>query len=205
METRDIAEATSMQEHGSNVQESMDTRTNDRVNGENISSMATSDVDDTLKSDYGVEYNLRRSSIINRILTEKRRNCPKQPKAKIKPPPLSKYRRRAANSRERGRMQEINVAFETLKNVIPDFTTVETNKSTKITTLRLALNYISALRRILGDEEDASDNSSISSGSSAAQMDGSMSPSGVESTDSMELISDEQDSLDSEGESLHHV
>ncbi|KAJ9583623.1 hypothetical protein L9F63_022035 [Diploptera punctata] len=34
---------------------------------------------------------------------------------KQKPPPLSKYRRKTANARERDRMREINAAFETLR------------------------------------------------------------------------------------------
>ncbi len=113
------------------------------------------------------EYNLRDSSIINRIETERRRASPKTPKPKSKPPPLSKYRRRTANARERNRMKEINDAFDELRDVIPkphendtitDAVMEEEGgvmKLTKITTLRLAMNYIRALRETLGYDNSA--------------------------------------------------
>ncbi|GFU04240.1 BHLH domain-containing protein [Nephila pilipes] len=98
-------------------------------------------------------YNLRQRSIKNRIETEIRRTVAKKaPKPKQKPAPLSKYRRRTANARERSRMQEINEAFETLRKVVPQFpskTGPDNAKLTKITTLRLAVNYIAALSQIL--------------------------------------------------------
>lgn len=74
-------------------------------------------------------------------------------KPKQKPPPLSKYRRKTANARERYRMKEINDAFETLKNAIPTVHFVNENisneKMTKITTLKLAMKYISTLSHTL--------------------------------------------------------
>lgn len=74
-------------------------------------------------------------------------------KPKQKPPPLSKYRRKTANARERHRMKEINDAFETLKNAIPTVHFVNENisneKMTKITTLKLAMKYISTLAHSL--------------------------------------------------------
>ncbi|GIY01421.1 BHLH domain-containing protein [Caerostris darwini] len=98
-------------------------------------------------------YNLRQRSIKNRIETEIRRKVAKKtPKPKQRPAPLSKYRRRTANARERTRMQEINDAFETLRKVVPQFPCKEgadNAKLTKITTLRLAVNYIAALSQIL--------------------------------------------------------
>ena len=107
------------------------------------------------------EYNLRDSSKINRIETERKRSTPKQPKPKVKPPPLSKYRRKTANARERSRMKEINDAFDELRKVIPPSENLQSisdeqdstegeMKLTKITTLRLAMNYITALRETLG-------------------------------------------------------
>lgn len=96
------------------------------------------------------EYNLRQSSLINRIETETRRAKPREPKPKAKPPPLSKYRRRTANSRERTRMAEINDAFEVLRQAIPNYPEETNSKQTKINTLRMALNYIAALREMLG-------------------------------------------------------
>src|SRR5699024_5510205 len=78
-------------------------------------------------------------------------------KQKQKPAPLSKYRRKTANARERNRMREINQAFETLRRVIPHMQTPQvpgTNeKLTKITTLRLAMKYISALSAALNSSE----------------------------------------------------
>ena len=97
------------------------------------------------------KYNLRTSSIINRVETEQRRNTPKKPKPKNKPAPLSKYRRKTANTRERSRMQEVNDAFEDLQKVVPDLPSGK-GKPTKITILQLAMNYISALREMLGYE-----------------------------------------------------
>ncbi|XP_021001063.1 neurogenic differentiation factor 1-like [Parasteatoda tepidariorum] len=98
-------------------------------------------------------YNLRQRSIKNRIETEIRRKISKKtPKPKQKPAPLSKYRRRTANARERTRMQEINDGFEKLRKVVPQFPTKpghDNTKLTKITTLRLAVNYIAALTQIL--------------------------------------------------------
>lgn len=110
---------------------------------------------DTLKSEYNPEYNLRKKTIVNRIKTEKKKALPKQKKPKTKPAPLSKYRRKAANARERGRMEDINGAFEVLKSVLPNIEEGG-SKMTKITTLRLAMNYISALRNILGYDQDDS-------------------------------------------------
>ena len=97
------------------------------------------------------QYELRTSSLVNRVEVERRQTQPKQLKPKTKPPPLSKYRRKTANARERTRMNEINDGFEELKNVIPN---LPEGKLTKITTLRLALNYISALRSMLGYKDD---------------------------------------------------
>ncbi|XP_075232433.1 uncharacterized protein LOC142330852 [Lycorma delicatula] len=78
---------------------------------------------------------------------------------KQKPPPLSKYRRKTANARERSRMREINEAFESLRRAIPHLTQENNHneKMTKITTLRLAMKYIAALTQVLQDPEPESD------------------------------------------------
>lgn len=85
----------------------------------------------------------------------KTRGSGKSP-AKTKAPPLSKYRRKTANARERTRMREINMAFEQLRHCVPQSITGEdaanTNeKLTKITTLRLAMKYIGMLSESLQD------------------------------------------------------
>lgn len=52
-------------------------------------------------------------------------------------------------------MQEINEAFERLRSMVPGVPeeTADTKQLTKITTLRLAMNYINALSRVLSDAE----------------------------------------------------
>lgn len=71
-----------------------------------------------------------------------------------KPAPLSKYRRKTANARERDRMREINAAFETLRRAVPspELSHGCNEKLTKITTLRLAMRYITELRTLLDNE-----------------------------------------------------
>nr|SVF01461.1 taxi A [Brachymetra albinervis] len=83
-------------------------------------------------------------------------------KSKRKAAPLSKYRRKNANARERSRMREINEAFETLRRAVP----CQDEKMTKIATLKLAMSYISALSDALS-ESDADSLISDSTSSSA--------------------------------------
>lgn len=125
------------------------------------------------------DYNLRPRSVQIRIETEQRRKQHQQqqqqqqqshkrdPKPKQKPPPLSKYRRKTANARERCRMQEINRAFEELRAAVPALPPAcvpdkngDTSKLTKITTLRLAVNYIAALSQMLREANETEENSS---------------------------------------------
>lgn len=83
---------------------------------------------------------------------------------KQKPPPLSKYRRKTANARERSRMREINEAFESLRRAVPHLHSGNDNhneKLTKITTLRLAMKYIAALNQVLQEPELESDGESL--------------------------------------------
>lgn len=82
---------------------------------------------------------------------KKRTKSDKSPKPKQRPAPLSKYRRKTANARERDRMKEINQAFETLRNVVPQMpiNPQANEKLTKITTLRLAIKYIATLSSVL--------------------------------------------------------
>jgi hypothetical protein len=63
-------------------------------------------------------YKLRACSIQKRMETEHRKTQPRKrgPKPRPKSAPMSKYRRKTANQRERQRMGEINVAFEKLRD-----------------------------------------------------------------------------------------
>lgn len=159
---------------------------------EDLAKLDSVDVD-KLKSEYNPEYNLRKKTIVNRIKTEKKKNLPKVPKPKSSPAPLSKYRRKAANARERGRMEDINLAFETLKSVLPNIEEGPNFKMTKITTLRLAMNYITALRDMLGHGEDSSSDLTGDL-SSDLQSDGdSVGTSGVSSGDDTCLSPDSVD------------
>lgn len=70
---------------------------------------------------------------------------------KSRPQPLSRYRRKTANARERFRMRQINSAFESLRRVLPSWVCNRRPAAdlTKITTLRLASAYIRSLQDIL--------------------------------------------------------
>lgn len=81
---------------------------------------------------------------------------------KQKTAPLSKYRRKTANARERSRMREINLAFETLRKAVPSYVPQlifpgdgSNEKLTKITTLRLAMKYITGLTELLRKDDQA--------------------------------------------------
>uniref|UniRef100_A0A1B0GHR0 Putative transcription factor atonal n=1 Tax=Lutzomyia longipalpis TaxID=7200 RepID=A0A1B0GHR0_LUTLO len=89
-------------------------------------------------------------------------------KPKSKAAPLSKYRRKTANARERTRMREINTAFESLRQCVPismagaaqaSCSSSTNEKLTKITTLRLAMKYIRTLSECLS--RNASSDSSL--------------------------------------------
>lgn len=90
--------------------------------------------------------------------------CRTKKKPKQKSVPLSKYRRKTANARERFRMREINEAFEALRRVIPHLSASCENsneKLTKISTLRFAMKYITALDNALQDPDFDSDGDSF--------------------------------------------
>lgn len=80
-------------------------------------------------------------------------NVPDNRRQKSRPAPLSKYRRKTANTRERFRMRQINTAFEKLRKVLPAWGAPRGNSSemTKITTLKHACAYIRSLQDVLED------------------------------------------------------
>ncbi|EDV24090.1 uncharacterized protein TRIADDRAFT_9440, partial [Trichoplax adhaerens] len=59
-------------------------------------------------------------------------------------------RRLKANARERSRMSKMNIAFEELRRLVPYYP--KDGKLTKLTTLRLAMRYISALSELLQED-----------------------------------------------------
>lgn len=122
---------------------------------------------DSEKTSKGDKYSLRPRSLRRRNVQDEPLEEPvvsnpsksRPAKQKQKPAPLSKYRRKTANARERTRMREINQAFEALRRAVPQMTTQQaaTNeKLTKITTLRLAMKYISTLSAVLSSDNDGS-------------------------------------------------
>lgn len=132
-----------------------------------------SDYDSTSTTPKGDKYSLRPRSMrrvtenLQKSLDfdEKTKSTSKAHKPKQKPAPLSKYRRKTANARERNRMREINQAFEALRSVIPQMATAHSHnneKLTKITTLRLAMKYISALSATLSGSEGHQQHESFS-------------------------------------------
>lgn len=148
----------------------------------------------------GDKYSLRPRSLRRGITDEDGRPIAITTKSRIakpkqKPAPLSKYRRKTANARERSRMREINAAFEALRRAVPHLSSAHTGataaneKLTKITTLRLAMKYITALSSALHENTSCSDGSIINT-----------------CTDIGDLLSDCSDLdcllLESDGESL---
>lgn len=101
-------------------------------------------------------------------------------------------------------MEDINSAFDVLKGVLPNIEACSASKMTKITTLRLAMNYISALRNSLGQEDDlhsdaaSSRSSSMSSGEEDLCQSPSSSASAPEDFLSSEDIASEDLDLDIE-------
>ncbi len=100
-------------------------------------------------------YKLRDASLKKREEMENRKNQPRKrgPKPRPKSAPMSKYRRKTANLRERLRMGEINVAFEKLRDKLPNpmqqAGKAKCEKLTKINILHVAINYIRAMENLL--------------------------------------------------------
>ncbi|XP_053695609.1 helix-loop-helix protein delilah [Sabethes cyaneus] len=138
------------------------------------SSVASSGSDEIAKKDE--KYSLRqrqsrRSAPAAVAAKQEKKSAPKE-KPKQKAAPLSKYRRKTANARERTRMREINSAFENLRKAVPIVVagpsgnsspvsspgqtgSTPCEKLTKITTLRLAMKYIRILNDILNNTDSS--------------------------------------------------
>ncbi|XP_068220924.1 neurogenic differentiation factor 2-like [Palaemon carinicauda] len=110
------------------------------------------------KSTTSGKYQLRPRSHHPRRLSDSDWNFPDPIRSKSRHPPLSRYRRKTANARERYRMKQINSAFENLRGVLPSWVCSRRPPSdmTKIATLKLASAYIRSLQDIL-DGKDPSD------------------------------------------------
>ena len=118
-------------------------------------SMVLNNKANTLSNNSRANYKLRDVSIKKREEMEIRKNQPKKrgPKPRPKSAPMSKYRRKTANLRERLRMGEINVAFENLRDKLPNPMVqagkAKCEKLTKINILHVAINYIRAMENLL--------------------------------------------------------
>ncbi|XP_042208744.1 helix-loop-helix protein delilah-like [Homarus americanus] len=99
----------------------------------------------------GLKYQLRPRSVHPRRRCDSEWSIQDTLRHKQRPPPLSRYRRKTANARERYRMRQINTAFESLRGVLPSWVCSRraASEMTKITTLRLASAYIRSLQDIL--------------------------------------------------------
>ncbi len=102
------------------------------------------------------KYGLRAASVNKRAEKESKKDGTRKkrgPKPRPKSAPMSKYRRKTANLRERQRMGEINTAFERLRDRIPNPVMLSgrgrCEKLTKINILHVTINYIRAMENLL--------------------------------------------------------
>ncbi|XP_045131226.1 basic helix-loop-helix transcription factor scleraxis-like [Portunus trituberculatus] len=97
------------------------------------------------------KYQLRPRSLKARHRCDPDWSLPEPTGPKTRPQPLSRYRRKTANARERYRMRQINTAFESLRGVLPSWVCRRRAAAdmTKIATLRLASAYIRSLQDML--------------------------------------------------------
>jgi len=95
---------------------------------------------------------LRARSVQKRLQTELKMKGKRTRDSGGKAGRMTKYRRKAANAKERERMAKVNEAFERLREVMPDLALIlEDEKDTKVTTLRAAITYIYGLQNLLED------------------------------------------------------
>lgn len=152
------------------------------------------------KSERGVKNNSRNNdltasaaTVASPVRIEKVTSAKEKPKQKAAP--LSKYRRKTANARERTRMREINHAFESLRQSVPvvvaGLPSQNTNeKLTKITTLRMAMKYIKILSDILDNKAQLNDNLLASLMETATDGKSASEPSAITNTTTMTIGGD---------------
>ncbi|KAG7161498.1 uncharacterized protein LOC121874984 [Homarus americanus] len=101
----------------------------------------------------GGKYLLRPRSVRSRRSCDSDWTIQDTRRQKSRPAPLSKYRRKTANTRERFRMRQINTAFDKLRKMLPSWERDRSSSSemTKITTLKHACAYISSLQDVLNN------------------------------------------------------
>ena len=131
----------------------IDRSKNHRVNNKHESTSNDQDgrVTSSQSSATGGSYNFRKRSTTTRemILSQLDANAVGDNAMEVpEPRKLSRYRRRKANCRERKRMKLMNTAIDELRKVVPYYPTPD-GRLDKITTLRLAINYIGALSTAL--------------------------------------------------------
>ncbi|XP_047495122.1 neurogenic differentiation factor 4-like [Penaeus chinensis] len=126
---------------------------NNTDNNNNTDDHQDSDAHDDVKTDAASsgKYQLRPRSVHARRLCDSDWSFGESLRHKPRAAPLSRYRRKTANARERYRMRQINTAFESLRGVLPSWVCSRRAASdmTKIATLRLASAYIRSLQDIL--------------------------------------------------------
>lgn len=126
---------------------------NNTDNNNNTDDHQDSDAHDDVKTDAASsgKYQLRPRSVHARRLCDSDWGFGESLRHKPRAAPLSRYRRKTANARERYRMRQINTAFESLRGVLPSWVCSRRAASdmTKIATLRLASAYIRSLQDIL--------------------------------------------------------
>ena len=123
----------------------------DKDNRSHSENSSCSSTPDSQTESSGVKYQLRPRSYKSRYLYDPDWSLPEPTGPKTRPQPLSRYRRKTANARERYRMRQINTAFESLRGVLPSWVCRRRAAAdmTKIATLRLASAYIRSLQDML--------------------------------------------------------
>ncbi|XP_065654691.1 twist-related protein [Hydra vulgaris] len=92
----------------------------------------------------GIDYRMHNMAISFQKLSKQKRGR------------MSTQKRMLVNARERERMRVLNKAFESLRDALPCY--IADGHMAKITTLRLAINYINALNQVLTENKSTETN-----------------------------------------------